>query len=137
MILITLTKTFFGLIIIFAYFWNRFLRNRSTVEIDIISFTYGKAFLLVIIISFFLVLIINNVRKLLNMSTSKDFLQNIKNIIFVSKILYFVREYIIKSPQYIYEKLTQNIDLQPFIEKPASYFTKYCYYPRTLGIGLL
>jgi hypothetical protein len=136
-----LFKYLIGIIIISFIFWTRFLRDRNkpvTAEIfNNILFEYIKIIFIICLITYFTLSLIKNLKKILNI-TYKGFLsKKFENNITIQKLKNIFHEYIIDAPNYLYENLTANKNIKPFIEQPASYFTVYLYYPRTLVFTLL
>jgi hypothetical protein len=50
------------------------------------------------------------------------------------KVQEYIKTYIVNIPEYLYERITHNMNLAPIIEQPASYFTAYLNYPRVFVI---
>jgi hypothetical protein len=121
-------KFLFGLIIISIIIWNRLLRERVP---QIFVAIENKTFMFHLSLFFcflFLFLIILEIYKLLN--SSQEVTKN--------KVLLWCLDkwtiYIINGPIFVYEKITNNVNLQPVIELPASYFTAYFNYPKLFVI---
>lgn len=128
-----LIKYLVGLIIIIFVIWNHVIRTRSTITLEQIPVTYYKIGILVILITFSLIVIILNIRTVLNFKSQPGFLKKGP----LQKILNMLREYVAQTPQELYKYLIEKNDLDLLLEKPASYFTAYCIYPRIIAIGLL
>jgi len=78
-----------------------------------------------------------NIKKILNINKESVLIKTIRNSPIIQKLSLLIRDYILKSPEYLYTQVTRNKDLQPILEKPASYFTAYCYYTRIIIIGFI
>jgi|ERR1700754_329508 len=131
----TLIKYFFGSIIILFIFWNRFLRDRENVSPSLIP----KELLIIsniVVLIFFIVGLYINIKIVTKNNKRSKLITKLLQYPVIQKTLDYLREYISKSPVFLYEDLTKNWDLV-FIEKPASYFTVYCYYPRLIVIVFL
>lgn len=50
------------------------------------------------------------------------------------RIQTIIKTYIVDTPEYVYERITRNINLAPLLELPASYLTAYFNYPRLFVI---
>lgn len=129
----TLIKYFFGIFIILFVFWNRFLRNRYSVSyfslpIEIIIL------LKIIIILFFVTIFYTSLKKLFGIQKQSYIIRSILNNKLSQKILFLCKEYISESPEFMYNKFTQHINLAPLLELPASYFTVHFKYPRLLVV---
>jgi len=133
MTLQTLIKYFFGSIIILFIFWNRFLRDRENASL--ISIPNELLIILDIsIILFFVVIFYINIKRVTKNNKQSKLMIKVLQYSFVQNILFNLREYIFKSPEFLYEEVTRGRDLEPYLEKPASYFTVYCNYPRMIVI---
>lgn len=123
-----------GITIILTIFWNRFLRERKPqifTEMVEQSFIFYCSLFFSILFFILIILQLNNIlgkkkKELIIFTYIKD------NSFF--KKINIIYNAIRQSPIYAYEKLTKNLDLKKFIETPASYFTAYCYYPRTIVV---
>lgn len=135
-----LLKYIIGLSIILFIFWTRFLRDRnapSSLHLEHWIFDYLKIVFITLLILYFLWSFIRNLKKILNITKQSKLSTLIQNNTYVIKLQNIIYEYIIDAPNYLYVKFTENKDINVFIEQPASYFTAYLYYPRTLVIMLL
>lgn len=128
-----LIKYLIGLIIIVFVIWNRVIRTRSAIALEQISVTYYKIGVIVVLIIFSLIVIILNIQTVLNFKSQPGFFKKGP----IQKILNMLREYVAQTPQELYKYLIEKNDLDLLLEKPASYFTAYCIYPRIIAIGLL
>ena len=78
-----------------------------------------------------------NLKRILKINKQSKLIRNILEYPLVRKMISITKEYILDAPQFFYKESTKNIDLAPFLELPGSYFTVYCYYPRTIVIVFL
>lgn len=123
-----LIKYLCAILIISFVLWTRFVRDRANsklffnipVEIYIILNTF--------LITYFCFIFYKNIKEILGIKKQISFFQ----IKLIKKIINIIEEYIIKSPDLLYTEITKNINMRFILEKPASYFTAYCYYPKTI-----
>lgn len=136
MTLQTLIKSIIATIIISFVIWTRFFRQRDTVAIFSIPIE-----LIIIsnicLITFFCFLMYTNMKQVFHKNTPSLFTKTILELNIIKKLQSLIQEYILNAPEFLYKQITKNIDLQPLLEKPASYFTAYCNYPKIIVIGFL
>lgn len=128
-------KYIFGFIIIFFIFWNRFIRDRTQGSIiknvDYIFFDYLKYFIIIILIIYFLISFIINIKNIFNLEKNNYIINIINNTMFIKKMKIIFYDYIVDAPNFIYVNITKKINLKPILEQPASYFVTYFYYTKT------
>ena len=113
--------------------WNRFLRDKeNTTPIFNIPLE-----ILIISNCCFISILYQNTKILFKLKKQSLFTQIIFQSKIITRITELLREYIINAPEFLYTQLTSNKDLKSLLEKPASYFTAYFYYPKTIVIFFL
>lgn len=131
-----LIKSFLGLIIILFIFWTRFIRDRlkvSDIKIsNYIFFDYLKNIFILLFITYFLILFLINIKIIFKINKESFITKSINNNFYVKNLKIIIQEYIIDAPNFLYLNLTKNLNIKPWIEKPASYFVTRLYYPVTL-----
>lgn len=137
MMLQTLIKYFIAVIIIVFVAWNRFFRKRGQVSLNFsfpLELIITSNFCFVI---FFGCIMFINMKKNFNIKKQSSFIKTILESVIIKNILYLLQEYVLKAPEFLYKNLTKNMDLQPILETPGSYFTAYCKYPRIIVISFI
>lgn len=137
MMLQTLIKYFIAVIIIVFVAWNRFFRKRGQVSLNFsfpLELIITSNFCFVI---FFGCIMFINMKKIFNIKKQSSFIKTILESVIIKNILYLLQEYVLKAPEFLYKNLTKNMDLQPILETPGSYFTAYCKYPRIIVISFI
>jgi len=129
-------KFYIGFLIIILFVWFRILREKKPQTlIDILNVTYIEV-ITICSISILLFLLLNEIQKLQKYKRNSIFFKLLDKPV-IQKILTVFHEYLITSPEYFYNILTENISLAWLIEKPASYFTAYFPYKRTFVIIMM
>ena len=129
----TLIKYFFAFLIIIFTIWNRFIRERGHATINVIPL-FIIIILKICLIIFFGMLFYINLKTILKIQRKSIYIQNILSKPLILKIRYWIQEYILNAPEFLYNDFTKNFNLAPLLEMPGSYFTAYCNYPRIIVI---
>lgn len=130
----TIIKFIIGITIIALISWNRFFRQRTPVSFENFEYNIEYVLFLLFLIMLFLFIFFLNIKKVFKINTTNKLFTFLFSNKYTKRILTTIRQDIIETPQFVYIKLTENINLKKFIEMPASYFTAYFYYPRSIII---
>ena len=132
MIYKNLIKFFFGSLLIIFIFWNRIIRVHQPTQFmlvkdDLILFYLYKSSIVTIVFLFLFVITLKKIfvkKKSTGILNSKYFLI----------VIAWIKTYILETPIFVYEEITQNINLSKVVEYPASLITAHLNYPRIIVI---